>query len=60
MIILCHGGDFCMAVFSKTGQCVFHKSDHRYVARKKQGRRQLNKDKHSKARSMGSQIRRHN
>lgn len=58
-IILCFGGYFSMGVFENQ-RCVLHKSDHKYVCRKKAGGRQLNKDKCTgkSIKSMGSQIRR--
>lgn len=58
-IILCHGGNFSFALFEK-GICILHKSDHKYVTRKKAGKRQLAKDKSANIHSMGSQIRREN
>ena len=33
-IILCFGGNFSIGIFEKD-KCVFHKSDHKYVCRKK-------------------------
>lgn len=58
-IILCFGGSFSFGIF-EGGRCVLHKSDKKYVCRKKAGERQLNKDKNagSSIQSMGSQIRR--
>lgn len=49
-----------MGIFEKS-RCILHKSDHKYVCRKKAGGRQLNKDKCSgtNIQSMGSEIRRH-
>lgn len=43
----------------KNGKCVLHKSDKKYVCRKKAGQRQLAKDKNagSSIKSIGSQIR---
>lgn len=61
-VILCHGGNFSIGIFDKSGNCVLHKSDHKYVTRKKAGQRQAGKDKHAgtSIKSMGSQIRREN
>ena len=61
-LILCHGGNFSIGIFDKTGKCLLHRSDHKYVTRKKAGQRQLAKDKHSGSgiKSIGSQIRREN
>lgn len=58
-IILCFGGSFSFGIF-ENGRCVLHKSDKKYVCRKKAGERQLNRDKQSGSgiQSMGSQIRR--
>lgn len=58
-IILCQGGYFSVAIYDKN-RCIFHKSDHKYVVRKKAGQRQINKDSNSGSniKSMGSQIRR--
>jgi hypothetical protein len=43
VVILCHGGSFAFLVFDPmTGKCVTHKSDKKYVQRKKQGGRQAN------------------
>lgn len=59
-IILCHGGYFALGVFDRSSKCLFHESDHRYVSRKKQGGRQMAKDKHSGSsiHSAGSSVRR--
>ena len=59
-VILCHGGYFAVGVYDRTGKCLFHQSDHRYVSRKKQGGRQVAKDKHagSSIHSAGSSMRR--
>ena len=59
-IILCHGGYFAIGVFDRSSKCIFHESDHRYVSRKKQGGRQMAKDKHqgSNIHSAGSSVRR--
>ena len=61
-VILCHGGNFSIGIFDTTGKCILHRSDHKYVTRKKAGQRQLCKDKNSGSniKSMGSQIRREN
>jgi len=58
-IILCFGGSFSLGIYEK-GQCIIHKSDKKYVCRKKAGERQFNKDKNagSSIQSIGSQIRR--
>lgn len=57
--VLCQGGSFSVGVFDKEKE-VTHKSDHKYVIRKKQGKRQSTKDKGKSISSMGSQIRRAN
>lgn len=57
--VLCEGGNFSIGVFDQQKE-VTHKSDHKYVIRKKQGKRQLTKDKGKSISSMGSQIRRAN
>jgi hypothetical protein len=44
VLILCHGGKFFLQVF-EGNKVVMAKSDSKYVCRKKQGGRQLNKDK---------------
>jgi hypothetical protein len=46
-IILCHGGYFAAGFFLRE-KVLEHKSDHKYVVRKKAGQRQLNKDKSKK------------
>jgi len=58
-IILCHGGYFSAGFFHKD-TVVDHKSDHKYVTRKKQGKRQItmNNEKSVK-KSIGSQLRIH-
>lgn len=59
-IVLCAGGYFALVVF-KGRKELLHKSDHRYVIRKKQGGRQMLKDKSKKVMtSVGSQMRRLN
>ena len=58
-IILCGGGYFSYALFLKDKE-IEHKSDHKYVVRKKAGVRQVIKDKGKKIISMGAQIRRAN
>lgn len=40
-VIICHGGRFAGAIF-RAGECIEHKTFHRYVVRKKQGKRQQN------------------
>lgn len=39
VIIMSHGGNFTIAVFSREGKVIFNTSDHKYVIRKKQGGR---------------------
>lgn len=58
-IILCHGGYFAVGVF-ENDKCILHRSDHKYVVRKKAGKRQITRDANSGSniQSMGSQIRR--
>ena len=58
-IILCGGGYFSYGLFLKDKE-IEHKSDHKYVVRKKAGVRQVIKDKGKKIISMGAQIRRAN
>jgi len=59
-IILCEGGSFCIAKIEKD-KIVDHKSDSKYVQRKKAGKRQMNFDKKSSCMtSVGSQMRRNN
>lgn len=59
-IILCEGGYFAYGCFLKD-QLIEHKSDHKYVIRKKAGQRQIVKDKAKKIKSsIGAQIRRAN
>ena len=48
-----------MAFFLKDKE-IEHKSDHKYVVRKKAGKRQIVKDKSKNIKSMGAQIRRAN
>lgn len=57
--VLCQGGNFSVGVFDQQKE-VTHKSDHKYVIRKKQGKRQATKDKGKSISSIGSQIRRAN
>lgn len=45
-IIVCQGGKFCIAKIEKN-KIVEHKSDSKYVQRKKAGKRQINFDKTS-------------
>lgn len=60
IILLCHGGYFSGAVFAGK-RVVAHKTFHAYVVRKKQGGRQMSRDKSGRRpRSGGAQIRRHN
>lgn len=58
--VLCEGGNFSIGVFDRKGKELIHKSDHKYVVRKKQGGRQIKKDQSKGISSMGSQIRRAN
>ena len=58
-VVLCEGGNFSIGVFDHEKE-VTHRSDHKYVIRKKQGKRQSTKDKGKSISSMGSQIRRAN
>lgn len=59
-IILCQGGYFACGFFQRD-KLIEHKSDHKYVVRKKAGQRQIAKDgKKSVKNSIGSQIRREN
>eukprot|EP00340_Litonotus_pictus_P009028 CAMPEP_0170519462 /NCGR_PEP_ID=MMETSP0209-20121228/4867_1 /TAXON_ID=665100 ORGANISM="Litonotus pictus, Strain P1" /NCGR_SAMPLE_ID=MMETSP0209 /ASSEMBLY_ACC=CAM_ASM_000301 /LENGTH=350 /DNA_ID=CAMNT_0010805347 /DNA_START=207 /DNA_END=1259 /DNA_ORIENTATION=- len=59
-IILCQGGYFSCGFFNKD-KLLEHKSDHKYVIRKKAGQRQIVKDsKKSNKNSIGAQIRREN
>ena len=51
-IILCHGGYFAAGFFLRD-KIIEHKSDHKYVFRKKAGQRQINKDKSKKIQSSG-------
>ena len=52
-IILCGGGYFSYGLFLKDKE-IEHKSDHKYVVRKKAGVRQVIKDKGKKIISMGA------
>ena len=58
-IILCSGGYFAYGLFLKNKE-IEHKSDHKYVVRKKAGKRQIVKDKSKNINSMGAQLRRAN
>jgi len=58
-IILCSGGYFAYSLFLKDKE-IEHKSDHKYVVRKKAGKRQIVKDKSKNINSMGAQLRRAN
>ena len=53
-IILCHGGYFAAGFFLRD-KIIEHKSDHKYVVRKKAGQRQINKDKSKKIQSSGNE-----
>jgi len=52
-IILCHGGYFAAGFFHKD-TVIEHKSDHKYVTRKKAGQRQMNKDKSKSIKKSGN------
>lgn len=54
-IILCHGGYFAAGFFLRD-KILDHKSDHKYVVRKKAGQRQINKDKSKKIKSSGNHL----
>ena len=54
-IILCHGGYFACGFFLKD-KIIDHKSDHKYVVRKKAGQRQIVKDQSKKIKSSGKKI----
>lgn len=58
-IILCQGGYFACGFFNKD-KLIEHKSDHKYVVRKKAGQRQVVKDNAKKTikNSVGAQLRR--
>nr|CAG4717514.1 unnamed protein product [Naegleria fowleri] len=62
--LFCHGGTFSCCVFEKSrklDQMVpssLHKTFHKYVTRKKQGKRQVSKDQNKRCKSVGSEIRR--
>lgn len=57
-IILCQGGYFAVGFFNKD-KLLEHKSDHKYVTRKKAGQRQIVKDKSKSTKnSVGAQLRR--
>jgi hypothetical protein len=57
-VVLCHGGYFAAGFFLRD-QVIEHKSDHKYVTRKKAGQRQITKDKTKKVKtSIGALIRR--
>ena len=58
-IILCEGGYFAYGFFLKD-IIMEHKSDHKYVIRKKAGVRQVIKDKSKNIKSIGAQMRRAN
>lgn len=61
VIILCHGGNFNISGFGRTGNLIESHSDHKYVTRKKQGGRQSTADKQSGGiHSKGASIRREN
>jgi hypothetical protein len=54
-IILCHGGYFACGFFLKD-KMIDHKSDHKYVVRKKAGQRQIAKDKAKMVKSSGKKF----
>ena len=54
-IILCHGGYFAAGFFNKD-TVIEHKSDHKYVTRKKAGQRQINKDKSKSIKNSGKTL----
>lgn len=58
-VLLFQGGDFSLAAFENSKE-IFHKSEHKYIVRKKAGGKQSNKDKTKKIKSVGSSIRREN
>jgi Bacteroidetes VLRF1 release factor len=58
-VFVCHGGYFAGAVFDETGSLLVHRRFHRYVVRKKAGKRQSSQDKSKHARSIGATLRRH-
>ena len=59
-IILCEGGYFAYGLFLKD-ELIEHKSDHKYVVRKKAGQRRIAKDKTKKIKSsIGAAMRRAN
>lgn len=61
VVIMNQGGYFVIASFNNFGHCLRHKTFHKYVTRKKQGKRQTTKDKSKSVRtSVGSQLRRMN
>jgi hypothetical protein len=60
MVILFHGGDFAASIFDRNSNVVCHKSFHKYIIRKKQGKKQSTNDKSSHTSSTGSQMRREN
>jgi len=69
-VLFCHGGCFSCCYFEKLKkknqsssdanilQPSLHKSFHKYVTRKKQGKRQVSKDQSKRCKSVGSEIRR--
>ena len=58
VILMCHGGSFSIGIFNGS-TLVEHKSDKKYLVRKKAGGRQINKDKSKTVQSsVGSQMRR--
>ncbi|KAG2393586.1 hypothetical protein C9374_007117 [Naegleria lovaniensis] len=62
--LFCHGGTFSCCVFEKSRKLEqmvpssLHKTFHKYVTRKKQGKRQVSKDQNKRCKSVGSEIRR--
>lgn len=68
MMLITHGGYYAGARFVMNSKHVTtggveqkeHKTFHKYVVRKKQGKRQVNQDKSKRAKSVGSEMRRLN
>ena len=58
-IMLFEGGDFSFAIYNGLKE-VIHKSEHKYIIRKKGGGKQSTKDKTKAIKSVGSTIRREN
>ena len=59
-MVLCEGGKFALGLF-EGARLVEHRSESKYVQRKKAGQRQMNRDKAGRVmNSVGSQMRREN